>query len=70
MNIYDMVRERLHGMTDEQLAEQLFLEIGTRDEVIDFIMRECPKTFDFLAEEERDAAEAFATDEAAMYDFR
>ena len=70
MNIYDAVRERLHSMTDEQLAEQLFLEIGTRDEVINFIMRECPKTFDYLAEEERDAYEAFATDEALRYDFR
>ena len=57
-------------MSDAELAEQLFLEIGTRDEVIEFILTECPNTFDYLAEEECDAAEARATDEAAMYDFR
>lgn len=70
MNIFEMVRARLELMSDAELAEQIFLEIGTRDEVIEFILTECPNTFDYLAEEECDAAEARATDEAAMYDFR
>ena len=70
MDIYDAVRENLQCSTDEQLAEHLFLEIGSRDEVIEFILRNCPKTFDFLAEQERDAMAERETDRLYEYDFR
>lgn len=70
MDIYDLVRLHLEQLTDEQLAMHLFAEIGTRDEVINYIVKDCPLTFDYIAEQERDAYEAAATDEACRYDFR
>ena len=70
MDIYDAVRENLECSTDEQLAEHLFLEIGSRDEVIEYILRKCPKTFDYLAEQERDYLAERETYEALRYDFR
>ena len=66
----ELVRIALDNMSDQELAQQLFEEIGTREEVIEYILRNCPKTVDFIYEQERDWLDARATDEALRYDFR
>ena len=66
----ELVRIALDNMSDQELAQQLFEEIGSREEVIQYILQNCPKTVDFIYEQERDWLDARATDEALRYDFR
>ena len=57
-------------MGDQELAMQLFEEIGSREEVIAYILDHCPNTVEFLAEQEQDYLDAVETDRLYEYDFR
>ena len=61
----ELARQALENMDDSEIAMQLFEEIGTRSEVIEYILANCPNTVDFLAHQERDYWDIVETDHAA-----
>ena len=66
----ELARNALENMADSEIAMQMFEEIGNREEAIDWILDNCPKTVEFLAEQEQDYIDAAETDRLYEYDFR
>ena len=66
----ELARNALENMADAEIAMQMFEEIGSREEAIDWILDNCPKTVEFLAEQEQDYLDAAETDRLYEYDFR
>ena len=66
----ELARNALENMDDSEIAMQMFEEIGSREDVIDWIRDNCPKTVDWLAEQEQDFLDATETERLYEYDFR
>lgn len=66
----ELARNALENMADSEIAMQMFEEIGNREEAIDWILDNCPKTVEYLAEQEQDYLDAAETDRLYEYDFR